>query len=205
MFTGLVQSIGVIRAVRPLKEAREVHIECRLSRPVLGESIAVHGTCLTLARVLKKGFRADLSPETLERTTFHAARPGDRVHIERSLKVGDPLGGHFVMGHVDGVGRIVEKRMLSSSMHVVFEIPRALECYLATKGSVAVDGVSLTINEVKGARFSVMLIPHTIHHTCLGELQRGARVNIEVDPIARYVVAALGRIRAIPTRRSPAR
>lgn len=204
MFTGLVQNIGVIHAILSNAQGHELEIRCALRRPILGESIAVNGTCLTVARVSKPGFGAHLSQETMMRTTFRHLHVGDRVHIERSLKVGDTIGGHFVMGHVDGVGRIVHVQTVASSIRLVIEVPRELKKYLAPKGSVAVDGVSLTINEVKAARFSVMLVPHTLRHTCLGERTHGSRVNIEVDPMARYVVAALGRIRAIPNRSSSA-
>jgi riboflavin synthase len=158
-----------------------------LGRLPLGGSVAVNGACLTAVARRGRRFEADLGPETLARTTLGTLRPGDRVHLERPLRMGDPLGGHLVSGHVDGMGRLQTRRQHGDALALRIAAPAELAPFLAAKGSVTVDGVSLTINEVSGASFGVMLIPHTLSVTCLGERQKGERVNIEADLIAKHV------------------
>jgi riboflavin synthase len=153
----------------------------------LGASIAVNGVCLTVVGRKARRFEADVGPETLRITTFGKLRAGDRVHLERPLRMGDPLGGHLVAGHVDGVGKIEARRKHGDALYLRITAPDELAPFLAVKGSVTVDGVSLTVNEVDGASFAVMLIPHTLAATCLGERKTGDRVNIEADLIAKHV------------------
>jgi riboflavin synthase len=178
MFTGIVQAVGKIVRIAPLE------IECPglgLSDVAVGDSIAVQGVCLTVASLTGKGFTADVSVET-QRLTCGLERPGE-VNLEKSLALGDALGGHLVSGHVDGVGE-VESR---DGGVVRFRLPKDLSKFVARKGSICVDGVSLTVNHVEGDAFEANLIPHTLQVTTLGRLQKGSRVNLEVDLIARYV------------------
>jgi len=198
MFTGIVESKGtLVRTSGGGNEARLV-VEGELGPEalVLGESISVDGVCLTVAKIVEPGpgrcsFEADASAETLEKTTLGALGAGDRVNLERALAAGGRLGGHIVSGHVDGVGRIVEKSPLGGAVKVVFEVPGDLARYIAPKGSICVSGVSLTVNNVSGTRFDVVLVPHTRDKTSLDALPVGARVNLEVDILARYVARLL--------------
>jgi riboflavin synthase len=186
MFTGIVQAIGRIVGVEPLE------IECPdldLSDVAVGDSICVQGACLTVTTMTGRGFTADVSDETL-RVTTGLHRPGE-VNLEKSLALGDKLGGHLVTGHVDGVAEVTSRR----GGVVAFRLPRALAKYVAQKGSIAVDGVSLTVNSVTGDVFEVNLIPHTIAHTTLSRLAAGVKCNIEVDLIARYVERMLSESR----------
>ena len=179
MFTGIVQAVGRIVRLDPL-EIDSGGLE--LSDVAVGDSIAVQGVCLTVTALTGKGFSADLSAET-RRVTTGLERAGAAVNLEKSLALGDRLGGHLVAGHVDGVGEV-----LSHAEGVLrVRAPRELARYVARKGSVCVDGVSLTVNRVEGDAFEVQLIPHTLDVTTLGRLAAGARVNLEVDLIARYV------------------
>jgi len=178
MFTGIVQAVGRIVRANPLEvEAGSLD----LAGIAVGDSICVQGVCLTVTALRSRGFTADVSEETL-RVTTGLERPG-AVNLEKSLAVGDRLGGHLVTGHVDGVGEVRSR----SGTVVAFRLPKALAKYVATKGSICVDGVSLTVNRVSGEEFEVNLIPHTLEVTTLGRLAPGARVNLEVDLIARYV------------------
>ncbi|HXX66518.1 MAG TPA: riboflavin synthase, partial [Polyangiaceae bacterium] len=152
----------------------------------LGESIAVDGACLSVDAIGSDGFEVDASGETLARTTLGQLRPGARVHLERALRVGDRLGGHFVSGHVDGLGRLVERRPLGEAVWMALRIPRELARFVAEKGSITIDGVSLTVNAVTGDLFEIVLIPHTLAKTKLGALQADDPVNVEVDLMARY-------------------
>ena len=152
-----------------------------------GDSICVQGVCLTALAIAKQTFEADVSAETLAHTTLGELEAGAPVNLEPALRVGDALGGHLVSGHVDGVGQVASATEEAGSLRVVIAAPEALSRYLARKGSVTVDGVSLTVNEVDGERFGVNLIPHTRAATTLGTLKEGARVNLEIDVIARYV------------------
>lgn len=178
MFTGIVQAVGRIVRVNPLE------VECgglELAGMALGDSICVQGVCLTVTAVRSHAFTADVSEETL-RVTTGLERPG-AVNLEKALALGDKLGGHLVTGHVDGVGDVVSR----VGGVVAFRLPPSLSKYVASKGSICVDGVSLTVNRVQGNEFEVNLIPHTLEATTLGRLERGAKVNLEVDLIARYV------------------
>ena len=190
MFTGIVQAVGRIKALTPTAGDVELSIDTGtldLSRTALGDSISVAGACLTVTRLAADGFSADVSRETLAKTTLGTLEVGSPVNLEPALRVGDALGGHYVTGHVDGVGRVVSVDSDARSWRVVIEVPAPLARYVAPKGSVTVEGVSLTVNEVDGARFGVNLIPHTCEVTTLGRLAAGSPVNIEIDVIARYV------------------
>lgn len=190
MFTGIVRAIGRVEAL----DGRDGDVELvvgsgglDLDSASVGDSICVAGACLTVTRMQRGAFAADVSRETLSRTTLGSLAVGSRVNLEPALRAGDPLGGHYVTGHVDGLAKVVELREDARSWRVVFEVPAELARYVASKGSVTVDGVSLTVNEVEGRRFGVNLIPHTREVTTLGDLAPGAAVNLEVDVIARYV------------------
>jgi riboflavin synthase len=178
MFTGIVQAVGRIVRVSPLE------VQCPglgLSDVAVGASIAVQGVCLTVTSLTGEGFTADVSAETL-RLTAGLDRTGE-VNLEKSLRLGGEIGGHLVTGHVDGTGEVVSR----DGGVVTFRLPAALKKYVARKGSICVDGVSLTVNRVEGDAFEVNLIPHTLEVTTLGRLQKGGKVNLEVDVIARYV------------------
>lgn len=190
MFTGIVQAIGRIQSV----EARGVDSRFTiaaegldLSCIAVGDSIAVQGCCLTAAALTDDGFEADVSAESLSRTTLGNRGEGDGVNLETSLTLQTPLGGHLVSGHVDGVGEVVERWPEGRSERWRFRVPDELARYIATKGSIAVDGISLTVNAVDGAEFDVNIVPHTNEVTTLGAYGAGDQVNIEVDLLARYV------------------
>lgn len=190
MFTGIVQTVGTVAASEDHGQDRRLRIACTgldLSRTQAGDSIAVNGVCLTATDLGGSAFTADVSGETLACTTLGALRPGERVNVEQALTPATPLGGHLVSGHVDGVGELVARGEEARSVLMRFAVPEALSRYIARKGSVCIDGVSLTVNAVDGARFSVNLIPHTLQHTTLGEFAPGRAVNIEVDLVARYL------------------
>jgi riboflavin synthase len=153
----------------------------------VGGSIAVSGACLTATALEAHAFAADVSRETLSLTTLGAAVPGTRVNIEKALQAGQALGGHYVTGHVDGVGEVIARHDDARSVRMEFEVPADLARYVARKGSICVDGVSLTVNGVSGRRFDVNLVPHTLEVTTLGDYRPGTRVNLEVDIIARYL------------------
>ena len=190
MFTGIVQGVGRIRSREPRGGDATYWIETGpvpLAELAIGASIAVNGACLTATRLEPHAFAADLSRETLALTTLGGLEPGARVNIEKALVAGQPLGGHYVTGHVDGVGHVVSRRDDARSVRVEFEVPEALARYVARKGSVCVDGVSLTVNGVAGRRFDVNLVPHTLEVTTLGDLASDRPVNLEVDIIARYL------------------
>ena len=192
MFTGIVTAVGEVRALSPVGEGRDMRLtvaapwQDTASIP-LGASIACAGCCLTAVAVGEDWFAVDVSAETLARTRLGSWREGTRLNLERSLRVGDELGGHIVSGHVDGLGTLVEVGPENGSYRVVFELPSELARFVAEKGSVAVDGVSLTVNRVDGTRFGVNLIPHTWSATTLGLLKPGDKVHIEIDMLARYV------------------
>lgn len=195
MFTGLVETIGVLRRRGGSPVAR-AWIETSLGPLTLGESISVQGACLTVDRIAVGGFECDMSAETLSRTTLGQRPLGSRVHLERATPVGGRLGGHMVLGHVDGVGVITAVVPVGTATRLEVRAPAELERFLASKGSVCLDGVSLTLNAVGRASsgtvtFDVMLVPHTIGRTLLEEAGPGAHVNIEVDVLARYVARQL--------------
>ncbi|MBS0376474.1 MAG: riboflavin synthase [Proteobacteria bacterium] len=190
MFTGIVQGIGTVAALTPRAGDVELVVDAGgldLGGVAVGDSISVSGACLTATRLDAQRFAADVSNETLARTTLGALRPGDPVNLERALRAGDALGGHYVTGHVDGLARLVRAHDDGRSLRLEFEVPAGLARYVAPKGSVTLAGVSLTVNEVEGARFGVNLIPHTQLVTTLGRLRPGDPVNLEIDIIARYV------------------
>ncbi len=190
MFTGIVESIGEIAAVTARGGDRELRVvaggmDLAVVKP--GDSIAVAGVCLTVTHLDGQEFRVDVSGETLSCTTLADFAPGRTVNLESALRAGDPLGGHMVSGHVDGIGRLLERRVDGRSGRFGFEAPALLARYIARKGSICIDGVSLTVNEADGVRFGVNLVPHTLAVTTLGSLQPGAAVNLEVDMVARYL------------------
>lgn len=190
MFTGLIQSIGRVAALQPRGGDLRIVIDAGsldLSSTQAGDSIAVSGVCLTALEPHASGFAADVSNETLACTTLGRLRVGDPVNLERSLTLATPLGGHFVSGHVDGVGRVLSIADDGRSQRWVFEVPEDLRRYIASKGSVAVNGVSLTVNELTPTGFGVNLIPHTLAHTSFGTMAVGEAINIEIDLLARYV------------------
>lgn len=190
MFSGLVKGIGRVAKRTDSGSDRRFVIElgtAAIAPLGVGGSIAVNGVCLTAVAVTPQSFTADVSVETLAVTTFGAFVPGTRVNLEPPLKAGEPLDGHLVTGHVDGVGNVVEIAPAGRSQRLVIGIPAALSRYIASKGSVAVDGVSLTVNAVRGAEFEVNVIPHTQAVTVIGEYRGGTAVNIEVDLLARYL------------------
>jgi riboflavin synthase len=204
MFTGIVQGVGTVVAVTPRGGDVELVVDTGalgLGDAAIGDSIAVAGACLTATRLEGPRFAADVSNETLAKTTLGRLRAGSPVNLEKALKAGQALGGHYVTGHVDGVGRVVESHDDGRSWRVTFEVPEELARYVAPKGSVTIEGVSLTVNEVDGRRFGVNLIPHTREVTTLGRLQPGDPVNLEVDIIARYVERLLTASREVPISR----
>jgi len=194
MFTGIIESIGTIRAMTP--KGGDVRLLVETGKLDLGDvkpgdSIAVNGVCLTAVQLPGNGFWADVSRETLARTAFVDLKAGSRVNLEKALTPSSRLGGHLVSGHVDGVGEVVSMTRANESWQLVVRAPADLSKYFAYKGSVAIDGVSLTVNRVidapQGCDFEVNIIPHTHRVTTLRSLRAGSRVNIEVDLIARYV------------------
>ena len=194
MFTGLVQEVGEIRRLEPRNGSGSTDVRLVVgfraierARLELGASICVDGVCLTVAELGADSFAADVSGETLRVTTLGDKRAGSRVNLEPSLRAGDALGGHWVSGHVDGVAEVVATERDARSLQVRIEAPQLLARYIARKGSVTLDGVSLTVNEVDGMRFSINLIPHTLEVTTLGALAPGSRLNLEIDLLARYV------------------
>ena len=196
MFTGIVQDIGTVRALETRGgDVRLVIAAARLdrSRIQVGDSICVQGCCLTATEVQAPTFAADLSRETLALTTLGELVPGAAVNLEPALRAGEPLGGHLLSGHVDGVGEILSRDADARSLRLTIGAPAPLERFLAAKGSVAVDGVSLTINAVQPGSFAVNIIPHTQAVTTLGSLAVGARVNLEIDQVARYLARLLER------------
>lgn len=190
MFTGIVQDVGRVQALEPRGGDVQIVIELDRMDPGgirIGDSICVQGCCLTATELVGRAFSADVSRETLNLTTLGDIRPGTAVNLEPSLRAGDALGGHLVSGHVDGVATIISVSGDARSQRLRIAVPSELARYIARKGSVAVDGVSLTVNEVEGNVFGVNIIPHTKTVTTLGRLEVGARVNLEIDQVARYV------------------
>ncbi|MFA9461912.1 riboflavin synthase [Thiohalorhabdus methylotrophus] len=190
MFTGIVQAVGTVQSIQPAAGDWRVWVrtgELDLSDVALGDSIAVSGPCLTVVALEEGGFAADVSVETWERTAFADLAVGARVNLEKALLPTTRLGGHLVSGHVDGLAVLGERRPEARSERFVLEVPGALTRYVAEKGSICLDGVSLTVNGVSGSRFDVNLVPHTLAHTTLGDRRPGDRLNMEVDIIARYL------------------
>jgi len=193
MFTGIITDLGRVRRLHR-GDLAELTIATAFdtSAIALGASIACSGVCLTVVGVAPGEFSVQASAETLACTTIGEWEEGSPVNLEKSLRVGDELGGHLVAGHVDGIARIGERRPEAESVRFVFEAPEELASFIAPKGSVAIDGVSLTVNEVSGARFGVNIIPHTLGCTNFGRASLGQRMNLEIDLIARYVARLLG-------------
>jgi riboflavin synthase len=192
MFTGIVTALGTVREIATIGGGADMRIWTDAPWPdtasiPVGASIACSGCCLTAVTVAANGFAADVSAETLSRTTLGTWRAGTRVNLERSLRLGDELGGHLVFGHVDAVGAAIEAHPEHGSVRWRFRLPSELARFVAVKGSIAVDGVSLTVNEVGGDSFAVNIIPHTAAVTRFGWLAPGDAVNLEIDMLARYV------------------
>jgi riboflavin synthase len=190
MFTGIIIAKGRIAAIAPKGGDLELCIDASSvdsSRMNLGDSISVEGACLTVTRRSGGSFFADVSLETLSKTTLGRLKGGSEVNLEPALRAGDALGGHLVSGHVDGLGALVEAKEDARSWRMTFELPQELKRFVAPKGSICINGVSLTVNGVSGARFDVNIIPHTREVTTLGTLRVGDPVNIEIDVIARYL------------------
>ena len=188
MFTGLVETVGTVRSATGSSPRRLAIASSIPSAEVaIGDSIAIDGCCLTVVERGAEGLSFEAATETLKRTTLGSLKPGDRVNLERALRVGDRLGGHLVSGHVDGLGRLVVKEQRESALYLGIEAPADIAPLIASQGSVAVAGVSLTVTSVEGRVFYVGLIPHTLAVTTLGKLVVGAAVNLEADVIARYV------------------
>ena len=194
MFTGIITDVGrVARIRRGAAGALDLAIATAYDSAdiALGASIACSGVCLTVTALESGAFCAQASAETLSCSTLGDWREGSPVNLERALRAGDELGGHIVSGHVDGVARLVERRPDGESVRFVIEAPAPLRPYIASKGSVALDGVSLTVNEIDGEGFGVNIIPYTLAHTSFGEARPGQCMNLEIDPIARYVARLL--------------
>ncbi len=187
MFSGIVEAVRKIGAVVAAGGGARLTIASPFTGLELGESVCVSGVCLTVIPSDKESFEVDVSPETLRRSRFATLKSGDEVNLERSLRLGDRLSGHLVFGHVDGVGRLASITADGDSRLCRFEAPEAISRYLVEKGSIAVDGVSLTVFRCEGLGFSVSIIPHTARVTTLGNLRPGDEVNLESDMIARYV------------------
>lgn len=189
MFTGIVTDIGRVRAVSQTDRDRRYEIETSwdVSGIDLGASISHAGCCLTVVEKSDGWFAVEVSDETLGKTTLGALKAGDPVNLERAAKLGDEMGGHVVSGHVDGLGTMISIEPAGGSHHLVVEAPEPLHRFIAAKGSITVDGVSLTVNAVEGRRFHLNIIPHTWEATTLGRLKAGDRVNLEIDMLARYL------------------
>lgn len=189
MFTGIVEEFGTIRTIKRLGQGLSLKVECRavLADLSVGDSICVNGVCLTVVSHNEHSFIADVVAETLSRSTLHHLRVGDLVNLERPLRPSDRLGGHFVQGHVDGIGRVVSREERPPGLWLTIEIPSELVRYLVEKGSVAIDGVSLTIASFNNNIISIAIIPHTAAVTTLGFRAPGDQVNIETDLIGKYV------------------
>jgi riboflavin synthase len=188
VFTGIVAAMGKVLAVEPARAGKRLVVDAAglgLKDVAVGDSIAVDGVCLTVVARKARSFEADVSGETLACTAGFAR--GGRVNLEKALRAADRLGGHLVSGHVDGVGTVSRVRRAGANRVIAFKVPARLAKYLARKGSVTVNGVSLTVNDVRGGGFTANLIPHTLASTNLGELRAGGKVNVEVDILARYI------------------
>ena len=194
MFTGIVTDLGTVRRITPGPVTRlEIETVYPVAEVALGASVCCNGCCLSVVEKGPNWLAFEVSGETLSVTTLGQWQIGTRVNLERALKVGDELGGHLVSGHVDGVGRIVDQHPDGGSIRITFGAPRALMRFVAAKGSIAVDGISLTVNEVSDTTFGVNIIPITQEVTNLGAVRAGVSVNLEIDQVARYVARLLGK------------
>jgi riboflavin synthase len=190
MFTGIILATGRVTSIAQTSGDLEIGVDAAgldVARIAIGDSVSVQGVCLTVTRKEETSFYADVSRETLAKTTLGSLKVGSRVNLEPSLRAGDALGGHMVSGHVDAVGKLRKADQDARSWRLEFELPEGLARFVAPKGSICVDGVSLTVNNVEGRRFDVNIIPHTHAVTTLGELRVGDEVNIEIDVVARYL------------------
>lgn len=189
MFTGIVEELGVCKGIAKARSGAKLTVESKIcsSDAKAGDSISINGACLTAVGINGKNISFDASEETLKRTNIGKLKPGEHVNIERSLKAGSRMGGHFVTGHIDCTGEIAKKERKGEYFKIEIQIPSVFMNYLVEKGSVAVDGISLTVNSVKDDRFSMMVIPHTLAITTLGRKRAGDKVNIEVDILSKYV------------------
>ncbi|WP_158970600.1 riboflavin synthase [Paraglaciecola sp. L3A3] len=190
MFTGIIEDVGVIKSLTPTGEDIRLSIDVNkldMSDVKLGDSIANNGVCLTVVAMSSNGFSADVSHETIKRTGFVAYKAGHKVNLEKALQANSRLGGHIVSGHVDGVGQVLSVTTVGRYVEIWLKAPDELAKYLAEKGSITVDGVSLTVNQVNGAKFLLTLIPHSLQETIIGSYKVGTKVNLEVDVIARYL------------------
>ena len=188
MFTGIIEAVGRVAAVKPAGQSAALTIGAGgmdLSDVSVGDSIACNGVCLTVTALVPQGFAVDVSQETLRVTSGFG--PGTAINLEKSLRLSDRLGGHLVSGHVDGVGTVTAVKTVDGNLEVIVRFPAELGRYIARKGSIAIDGVSLTVNVVTTDTFSINLIPHTLAVTNLKDLKQGNRVNLEIDLVARYV------------------
>ena len=189
MFTGIIEGLGTIKAIMPMAGGSRMRIQADF--PIeglkIGDSIAVSGACLTAVTFERQTFEVDVSPETMGKTTLGQAKVGDKVNLEQALRFGDRLGGHLVSGHIDGVGVIRDKRPAANAVIFAFEVPESLARYIVAKGSIAVDGISLTVNACDRTSFEVSIIPHTAKVTTVGFKKVGDRVNIETDMIGKYI------------------
>lgn len=189
MFTGIIEGLGTISAVRSSGQGRQLSIEADflMDQAKTGDSIAVNGACLTAVRISGKRFDVDISPETLQMTTLGDTKIGTRVNLERALRLSDRLDGHLVSGHIDGTGTLTRRKTTGNAIFIAFNVPGPLARYMIKKGSIAVDGVSLTINTCDAHGFEVCIIPHTAQLTTVGQKKTGEKVNIETDIIGKYV------------------
>ena len=189
MFTGIIEGLGTISAIRPAGQGKRLTIDADfvLDQTKPGDSIAVNGACLTVVKIRAKRFEVDLSPETLATSTFDKARRGDRLNLERAMRLSDRIDGHLVSGHVDGIGVIQQHDKRGNAILMTIAVPETLTRYMIRKGSVAVDGISLTINTCDTTSFTVSIIPHTASITTVGMKPKGDAVNIENDMIGKYV------------------
>ena len=189
MFTGIIEGLGTIAGIRSSGQGKRLTVEAdfSLDQTKIGDSISVSGVCLTAVKIDGKRFEVDVSPETLQTTTFGQAKVGERLNIERALRLSDRIDGHLVSGHIDGVGVVKKRESLSNAIIVTIGVDASLTRYMIAKGSVAMDGISLTINARESDNFSVSVIPHTAQLTTIGFKNKGDRVNIETDMIGKYV------------------
>ena len=194
MFTGIIEGLGTIREIRSEGQGKRMTVEAdfSLEKTKIGDSICVSGACLTVIMIDDKRFTVDVSPETLSKTTFGNVKVGNRVNLERALRLSDRIDGHLVSGHIDGIGTVLLKQNIGNAIIVSFKVPEFISHYMIQKGSVAVDGISLTINNFSLDRFDVSIIPHTAKLTTVGFKKAGDLVNIETDMIGKYVERFVG-------------
>jgi riboflavin synthase len=192
VFTGLIEDLGTVAAVEAVPQGVRLSVQTRLDGLKHGDSVAVDGVCLTAVELQPGRFTADVSAETLARSTLGARKPGDRVNLERPMALGDRLGGHMVLGHVDGVGEIVGRQTIGEGVRVELRLPRGLAPLVVGKGSIALDGISLTVNELLDPdRIALFIIPETLRATTWGEKGAGSQVNVEADILGKHVARLL--------------